>query len=215
MKKENKTYLDVKNELLQALAKNDRDAVFDAMRSLERVFLHSDTLPMQVFALLLRVLNSPQAIKSKETMGVLDFFDRYWRNLSSRQRDCLLHFLEKHYSQFRDDMSLFTISEILGECYCNVASLAATKRLLRIQYSKARIYLPHMFEHHASDSECAWVRYQAHCELKKLLQDKSLSLVKECESSLSIVKGRLLNRRYVPRKAYEKMASDKYLREKS
>jgi hypothetical protein len=105
-------------------------------------------------------------------------------------RIAILPVIELNYRFFKDWMSFFNISSLLGECFCNKAAFETLRRLSEISEEHPRSFIPHGFEHIVSDSKDADLAKMAWVELQRMKTDSSESVRGEVEISIQRLIGK-------------------------
>jgi hypothetical protein len=104
---------------------------------------------------------------------LLMIFETDWVRLSAEQKQKLLVSLGKSYERFKDSMSYFIASELLGQYYCNEDAFRLLRQLKKTSNVTARALIPHGFEHIAKSAADERLRKQAVSELISMKQDRS------------------------------------------
>lgn len=104
-----------------------------------------------VFRAILDLITKKEYLEMDESHKLLFLFESDWGRLNDGQKESLLPALESAYTRFKDRMSIFVISELLGEYYCNEASFLVLTRLRTVSNEIARAFVPHGFEHLARE----------------------------------------------------------------
>lgn len=146
------------------------------------------TLPVfseDVFRMILDLMTTREFLEMEESHKLLFLFESDWGRLNEGQKERLLPVLESAYVQFKDRMSMFVISELLGEYYCSDASFLALRRLRTTSNEIARAFVPHGFEHLARDAQDSALRQRAKDSLTSMESDSSPQVKQEVAVALS------------------------------
>lgn len=172
------------NALLIGLDSNNENATRDAIFTIKRSQWAEKSMQGEVFAALIEVLTSNIALQSKYTCLVVLYFESSFKLLDSEQKRQLLSLIESKYGLYKDWMVQFSFLEILGEKFSNIESLNVVRRLNKKVRGKLRLFIPHAFEHHVTDSQSKLVQAIAFNELKKLQFRQPIEVIRETKISL-------------------------------
>lgn len=125
------------------------------------------------FQLILDLMNDQKYLNMEGAYELLRMFEYKWECLSVDQRERLLPALEASYEGFRDWMSQFVISELLGRNYCNEAAFKALRRLKKVNLEKARSLVAMGFDYIAKKSSDKDLVKGAKAELMDMQSDVS------------------------------------------
>jgi hypothetical protein len=179
--------------LLNGLATNNIDVTSDAIYSIKKMLFREQVSRDLAFHAILEVLSSNTAKKSMCTSSVVRYFESFFPTFTANQKKKLLALIKTHYEDYQDWMVWFSFSEILGEKFSTFESLNVVKHLNKRVRGKPRIFIPHAFEHHVTDSSSTLVRTMALKALKQLLIRQPLDVVRETKISLRRVQLRQKN----------------------
>jgi hypothetical protein len=143
-----------------------------------------DTFSDRIFDLILQLLEQEEYLQMQGSSYLVHMLELEWDMLSQEQKDTLLPGLETAYGRFRDWLSSFLITEILGECYANQKALDCVCRLESQKDLQHRALLPHAFEHLVRDSKDQDVKKKALERLRAMKNDPSENVVAEATLSL-------------------------------
>ena len=156
--------------------------------------LEEGIFPSDTFIGLLAIFAEEKFQHSDGSWKLIRVFEENWEQLSEEQRNALLPVLEAHYESFSDWMACFVISGILGGLYKDARAFDALCRLSKCQKEVPRSFVPHGFEHVASDAPDAELAMQALAELTKMQRDHSPTVRGEVKESLGRIKKRQTRR---------------------
>ncbi len=176
--------------LLNGLVSNDEDVTREAIFAMKRSQWAEKSILDSTFSALIEVLASNVAQRSKHTSFIVYYFESSFKFLDFNQKKQLLSLIESRYDSYKDWMVQFSFSEILGEKFSNLASLNVVKRLNRRTRGQFKLFIPHAFEHHATNSHSTLVKAIALNELKKLQFRQPTNVVREAKISLRRVNQR-------------------------
>jgi hypothetical protein len=149
-----------------------------------------DSFSDHILNLILELLNQDAFLRMSGSNCLLHMLELEWALLSDEQKETLLPSLEAAYGRFRDWLSSFIITEILGECYANKKALDCLCRLESQKDLQHRALLPHAFEHLVKDSSDDDVKAKALQKLRAMTKDPSENVASE--ATLSLARLRLL-----------------------
>ncbi|MGH9879098.1 MAG: hypothetical protein ACRD5H_15830, partial [Nitrososphaerales archaeon] len=143
-----------------------------------------EQFPDEVFKRILELMRQPAFQKLEDSHHLLMIFEYDWGKLTEVQKDELLIAIEKTYDKFEDWMSCFVFSELLGEYYCNDASLQVLCNLKATSNEIARSLVPHGLEHIVKESQEEKLRQRAMSGLVSMKVDPSSEVRREVEDAL-------------------------------
>lgn len=144
-----------------------------------------DPFPEEVFGLILECMSDNTFLGMSGSYQLLMLFEYDWARLSESQRDRLLEALRESYEKYRDWMSQFVISEILGEYYCDERALHVLIDLQQTSNETARALVPHGFEHVARQGGSDRLGEIARTQLLSMARDPSAKVQNEVAVALS------------------------------
>jgi hypothetical protein len=143
-----------------------------------------NSFPDSVFEFVMGLMDSETLLTMEGSSKLLLVFETDWVRLSEDQKQKLLVSLGKAYARFKDPMSCFIASELLGQYYCNEDALGLLRQLKKTPSVTARAFVPHGFEHIARDATKPGLQKQAIAELRSLLRDPSNEVQAEAAEAL-------------------------------
>ena len=144
-----------------------------------------DLFPDSVFEFIVKLMDCEMFLAMQGSSKLLMVLETDWVRLSPEQRQKLLVALGKSYERFKDQMSLFITSELLGQYYCNEDAFGLLRQLEKTSNVAARALIPHGFEHIAKSAEDEKLRTRAVSELKSMRQDPSPEVQSEAAEALA------------------------------
>ena len=111
--------------------------------------------------------------------------ERDWELFAQHQKAVLLETIEHVYDKFQDWLSLFIISELLGEYFSDDRALETLKRLKNTSNELARSFVPHGFEHMVKSAKDEALCMRARLELEDMKHDLSTKVRDEVSISLA------------------------------
>jgi len=170
----------------RAIRNQDALLLQEACYEIDSLVRHG--FPDYLFDSLTRTLSQTDCQRMLGASYLLNIFQYQWKKLSNRQKEKLLGFIEASYSCFRDQMALFTISELLGENFCNQNAVDLLCKLRSTKKALPRSFVPHGFEHVITDSGNVPLSKRAINQLIEMRDDRSKYVRYEAELSLARVK---------------------------
>lgn len=144
-----------------------------------------DSFPDSVFEFVMGLMDSEIFLTLEGSSKLLLVFETDWVRLSEDQKQKLLVSLGKAYARFKDQMSLFITSELLGQYYCNEDAFRLLRQLKKTSNLTARALIPHGFEHIAKSAADEQLRKRAVSELISMKQDPSPEVQSEAAEALA------------------------------
>ena len=138
-----------------------------------------------IFSLIISLMDDPKFLEMEGSHHLLIIFEYDWGILLEEQKMELLQAIRRSYEKYRETMSYFVISELLGEYYCNEASYQVLCELQSTANEAARYFIQHGFEHIAKDANNPHLRKRALSSLSAMKNDKSSKVRNEVDESLS------------------------------
>lgn len=144
-----------------------------------------DSFPDSVFDFILKLLNEEIFLTLDGSSKLLLVLETDWPRLSEKQRLNLLSAIGSSYGKFKDWMSSFILSELLGQYYCNEDAFHLLSRLRKTTDTTARSLVAHGFEHIAREAEDKNLRKRAIPELTSMKSDPSPEVQNEAAGALA------------------------------
>lgn len=145
----------------------------------------SDSFPDSVLDFILELMDQEMFLTMEGSSKLLLVLETDWSRLCAEQRQNLLHRIGSSYGRFKDWMSAFILSELLGQYYCNADSFHLLAQLRNTTDIKARSLVAHGFEHIAREAEDRILRKQAVSELMSMRRDPSPQVQSEAAEALA------------------------------
>lgn len=137
-----------------------------------------------LFLLILDLLRREAFLEMKGSSHLLLLFEYDWSTLNEDQRSRLLEALRNSYDRFRDSLSQFVITELLGDYYCDNAAFEVLTDLERTDVEVARALIPHGYEHLVKGASDDSLRKQAMARLLSMKNDPSETVRTEVDEAL-------------------------------
>jgi hypothetical protein len=141
-----------------------------------------------VVDLIIHFLNEQPFLEVEGSHHLIMLIQVLWAEIPDARRVSLLPELEGAYGRFRDWMSWFVISEILGECVGDERSFQILLRLRSSTADHPRSFIPHAFEHVIKSSHDRTLASRAQAELARMADDPSVQVREEVARSLQRLK---------------------------
>jgi hypothetical protein len=175
--------------MVNVLSKSDQESLKEFTDKIDLYLIveestAGDLFPETVFDFALKLMDCEVFLASERSSKLLMIFETDWVRLSEQQKEKLLPALGKSFERFRDSMSCFISSELLGEYYCNEDAFNLLYQLKKTSNLPARAFIPHGFEHIAKSAKDPKLRTKALAELKTLRLDPSPEVQAEAAESL-------------------------------
>jgi hypothetical protein len=184
---------EIHSQIKDAVATGDSTQFEQAVFALSMEITYADGFPDRSFEFILELLQQRTFLDLQESHYLLMLFDIHWEDLSDMQKELLLPALEAAYDKFKDWMSWFVISELLGEHFTNDAALQTARRLRESEVEGPRSLVPHVLEHLilSDDEKLAGKAYK---QLLTMKADPSEQVRDEVAQSLRIAARRGMER---------------------
>lgn len=143
-----------------------------------------DSFSGEVFQSILSLLRQQDFLDADGSFNVLRILEHEWVLLSDPRREQLLPALVEAYPQFKDWMSWFVISELLGDYYVTPAALDALRKLKGCRDETARSLVPMGLGDMVKKSPDKDLAGRAYRELLGMRNDPSEAVRGEVETSL-------------------------------
>jgi hypothetical protein len=141
--------------------------------------------PDSVFDFILKLLDREIFLTIDGSSKLLLILETDWPRLSEEQRLSLLNAIGRSYGKFKDWMSSFILSELLGQYYCNQEAFHLLTKLRKTTDTTARSLVAHGFEHIAKQAEDKSLRKRAISELTSMKLDPSPQVQSEAAEALA------------------------------
>ena len=175
--------------MIEVLEKRDQQSLKEFIDKVDLYLIvdsgAEDLFPDSVFEFILKLMDSEMFLAMQSSSKLLMVLETDWVRLSPEQRQKLLVALGKSYERFKDQMSLFITSELLGQYYCNEDAFRLLRQLEKTSNVTARALIPHGFEHIAKSAADEKLRTRAVSELKSMRQDPSPKVQSEAAEALA------------------------------
>ena len=126
-----------------------------------------------VFNEIISLLSNECFLNSEGSSHVLRILEYDWKTLSGHQKATLLPAITTAFTNLSDSLSVFIVSELLGEYYCSESSFKALKSLRNVSEDMQRALIPVGLYYIAKTSTDQKLARLAHDELVKMNADKS------------------------------------------
>jgi len=133
-------------------------------------------------------ISSPEFREMMGSWRLLLLIEYNWSTFKKHQLTKFLRMFQLYYSLFIDPMAWFTISEILGEYYCDSEALKVLKVLSTSEEEGPRSLIPHAFEHIVKSAADHSVSSMALHELMAMRNDQSYQVIQEVSISIERLK---------------------------
>lgn len=163
----------VKESIHQAITLNDSTKLQKCINDFDTYFFGIDHFPKDIFNFLISLLYKNNVLNMNGSWHLLMSFQYNWELLSDEQKTKLILTLESVYIKFKDRMSLFVISELLGENFRNEQALQVLCKLKNLTSEEHRSFVPHGLEHIVRDSQDKNLSEKAYFELLQMKKDTS------------------------------------------
>jgi len=180
------------NLINQAISARDSTQLRNYAYAMETSDLGADHFPEHNFEFILTLLNRRDFLEMDGSFYLLRVLENDWELLSYDQKERLLATVETAYGLFKDWMSWFVISELLGEYFGDEQALQVLSRLKTLHAEGPRSLVPHGLEHIVTGARNENLTKKAYAELLCMRNDPSEQVRNEVNLSLQ----RLANRGY-------------------
>jgi hypothetical protein len=174
--------------MIEVLEKRDQQSLKEFIDKVDLYLIvdsgADDLFSDSVFEFILKLMDSEMFLTMQGSSKLLMVLETDWVRLSQEQRQKLLVALGKSYERFKDPMSLFITSELLGQYYCDEAAFRVIRQLRQTPNITARSFIPHGLEHIAKGAAEPELRKLAIAELISLKHDSFTEVQSEAVESL-------------------------------
>ncbi|BAZ45952.1 hypothetical protein NIES4102_29800 [Chondrocystis sp. NIES-4102] len=164
---------DLQNAIQQAITLNDSIIIEKHILELDSCFFGLEHFPEDIFSFLISLFTQDNVLNMNGSWHLLMPLQYNWELLSDEQKKQLILTLESVYIKLQDWMSLFIISEILGENFANEQAFDVLCKFKNIESVQHRSFVPHGFEHIVRDSPNKKLAEKAYFELLQMKEDSS------------------------------------------
>lgn len=179
---------EIELNIFRALNENNIENLIKAEDDIENYLFGLDVFPNKLIEILKGLLDSNIFVCANGSWHILAVLHYECEKVSSQQWIALLPYIEKSYSKFKDWMSCFIITEIIGNDFPTTESFTMLIKLMNIEDEVYRSYIPNALEGFIKNSPDQKVRKGAYNKLVNMLSDTSTIVVKESMKSYESVK---------------------------
>lgn len=172
------------NALLGAVVRGGSEDFVQYTYELDSALIAVGHFSAEAFDCLLAIVRRSEFHELQASWQLLKVFYDNWEYLTEQQRSELLEALEVSFGYYKDWMSCFVITEILGELYADDRALRTLRRLRNERSDVARSMVPHGLEHIAIGSTDRGLARRAFAELVDMRTDEAASVRDEVGQSL-------------------------------
>lgn len=193
IKKIHKTFGDLSLEeielnIFKALDENNVENLIKSEDDIENYLFGLDVFPNKLIEMLKELLDNSTFLYANGSWHILAVLHYECEKVSSQQWIALLPHIEKSYSKFKDWMSCFIITEIIGNDFPTTESFAMLVKLRNIEDEVCRSYIPNALEGFVKNSLDPKIRKEAYNNIVDMLNDMSTIVTKESLRSYESVK---------------------------
>jgi hypothetical protein len=181
--------LEEEKQITEALGRAIRIGNADQLReeayNLDTHLINVGSFSPTLFKELINLLSLPEFLTMEGSLPVLKIFQDSFDYLTEDQKEELLRVLETCYQDLTDSTSLFLVSEIVGESYCDERALETLRRLKASKADVPRSLVPHGLEYltrKCGDRELATLAFN---ELLQMRSDLAENVRDEAITSLN------------------------------
>jgi hypothetical protein len=145
------------------------------------------SFPDSVFDFIMNLMDHEMFLTMDGSSKLLLVLETDWSRFVEEQRRNLLERIGSSYGRFKDWMSWFILSELLGQYYCNADAFHLLIQLKNTSDIRARSLVAHGFEHIAREAEDKILREQAVSQLRSMRLDPSPEVQSEAAEALAKV----------------------------
>jgi hypothetical protein len=181
----------VPSKVMQAIHSCEPKAIKACAMDIDNEALETGQISDSTFHWYLSLFSLPEFLRSPASSALVLTIADNWTEWSDEQKATLLESLVRAYPTFKDWMSCFAISELLGAYYGDERALLALSKLRHLTGSMPCKLLPHGFEHIAKATDTPAVSFAALAVLRGMLTDPADEVRAEAYESLARVGGRV------------------------
>jgi hypothetical protein len=145
--------------------------------------------PEDVFEVIILKIQDVKFQSLSDSHKLLYLFESDWGRLNESQKSILLDVINNTYLLFKDSLSYFTLSEIIGEYFADEKALKVLNNLRQTENEVARSFLTYGYGKLARNTSDENVKKSAIVNLQTLKNDKS-NIVRD-EATIALKKLRI------------------------
>jgi hypothetical protein len=154
---------------------------------IEKYLFGLDVFPSKLIEILIRLLMDKNFLDADGSWHILKILHHECEKVSSHQWEHLLPKIENSFSRFKDWMSCFILTELIGEDFPTMESFYVVVRLRNTSNEICRSYIPNALEGFIRNSNDLKIRREAYNNLVDMMNDKSTIVAKESLKSYKSV----------------------------
>lgn len=179
---------EIELNIFKALEQSSIENLVKSEADIENYLFGLNIFPDKLMKMLVKLLNDNIFLCADGSWHILVILHHECEKVSPQQWIALLPHIEKSYSKFKDWMSCFIITEIIGNDFPTTESLAMVIEFKNIENEVFRSYVPNALEGIIKNSTDQKIRKEAYNNLVDMLSDISTIVVKESLKSYESVK---------------------------
>jgi|GEM_PF-4596202 len=155
---------------------------------LESYLLGLDLFPDKIIEIITNLLTNKDFLFAEGSWHILNILLNESEIISSEQWNNLLPYIEKSYCKFKDWMSCFILTEIIGDKFPTRESFNTLMELKKTKDELRRSFIPNALEGFVRYSHDQELRKEAYENIIDMLSDSSNVVVKESLRSCKFLK---------------------------
>lgn len=170
---------EIESNILKFLYEGSTTGLIDCETNIENYLFGLDIFPNKLIEILAELLMNKSFLDADGSWHILKVLHHECEKVSSQQWSYLLPKIENSFSEFKDWMSCFILTEIIGQDFPTLESFHVLTRLRNINNEVYRSYIPNALEGFIKNSNDPKIRKEAYNNLVDMMNDKSIMVAKE------------------------------------
>jgi hypothetical protein len=179
---------EIELNILRSLFEGDIDDLIDCETDIENYLFGLQLFPDKLIEILTNLLTNKNFLQANGSWHILKLLHHECEKISSQQWNYLLPQIENSFSKFKDWMSCFILTEIIGEDFPTSESFVVLMRLKNTENEICRSYIPNALEGFIRNSHDPRIKKEAYNSLTNMKDDKSAIVAKEAIKSYEAIK---------------------------
>lgn len=179
---------EIELSILKSLCEGDLEKLIDCEASIEDYLFGLQLFPNKLIEMLTRLLGNKTFLCADGSWHILKLLHYECEKISPQQWIYLLTQIENSFFEFKDWMSCFILTEIIGKDFSTSESFSVVMRLGNTKNEILRSYIPNALEGFIENSNNDEIKQEAYNALINMRDDLSTVVATEALKSYNAVK---------------------------
>lgn len=165
---------EIESNIFKSLKYNDVNSLTLCEDDIEKYLFGMNLFPDNLIRMIVNLLENKSFLDAEGSWHILMILFNECEKISSEQWNDLLPYIEKSYYKFKDWMSCFILTEIIGDKFPVIESFNMLMKLKKIEGNELRrSYIPNALEGFVRYSRDLKLRKKSYEDLVEMLSDSS------------------------------------------